>query len=29
MQEIPFSEIEGVQVGNAQNDTAKTGVTFQ
>ncbi|BAL82792.1 putative peptidase [Selenomonas ruminantium subsp. lactilytica TAM6421] len=27
MQEIPFSEIEGVQVGNAQNDTAKTGVT--
>lgn len=27
MKEIPFAEIEGVQVGNAQNDKAKTGVT--
>ena len=24
---IPFSEIEGIKVGNAQNDEAKTGVT--
>ena len=27
MKEIPFSAIEGVQVGNAQDDKAKTGVT--
>ena len=27
MKEIDFSEIEGVLVGNAQNDEAKTGVT--
>lgn len=26
-QPIPFSQIRGVQVGNAQDDTAKTGVT--
>ncbi len=27
VKEIPFSAIEGVQVGNAQNDKGKTGVT--
>ncbi len=27
VREIPFSSIEGVQVGNAQNDEGKTGVT--
>ncbi|MBQ3365914.1 MAG: P1 family peptidase [Acidaminococcaceae bacterium] len=27
VREIPFSSIEGVQIGNAQDDVAKTGVT--
>ncbi len=27
LREIPFSSIEGVSVGNAQDDEAKTGVT--